>query len=118
MIVRLKDGVSLDKVHHKIYLAVGMIAPTFEGAGLTEMVLTAGNEPGHTTNPDPKRQFHRLPDGTAQAIDVRSKNVPVALKDQVLAELKEILGPSYFVDLEFKGQPNEHYHIQYEGRRS
>lgn len=45
-----------------------------------------------------------------EAFDCRSKNIKD--KEIALSELKDILGVSYFVDLEYKDSPNEHYHIQ------
>lgn len=116
MIIRLKSGVSLDYTHHKVFYAIGLIAPLAEQYGITELWVTAAREHGHTTNPDPKRQFHWLPDNTCQAFDMRTHDMTGDKHDAVRV-FGRILGPTFDVILENEGGDNEHIHTQYDPDR-
>ena len=112
--IRLKNAaVSLDNVHPRIFLAIGFAAPIWERYGSPDLWVTAANEAGHTTNPDPQRQYHRLPDGRCQAADLRTKSIPHAADRQAACiELAGILDLSYDVLFEKPGQDGEHCHVQ------
>jgi hypothetical protein len=58
--IRLKDGVSVDRVHPRVCLANATAVPIWTRYGSQDLWITAANEAGHMTNPDPTRQFHRL----------------------------------------------------------
>jgi len=116
MIIRLKDGVSLDHMHHRIYSAIGLLAPLFDQFGCRELWITGARERGHTTNPDVGRQFHWLPDSTCQAIDIRTHDI-TGDKHDMQRIVARLLGPSYDVILESIGTSNEHLHIQYDPER-
>ena len=121
--IRLKPGVVLDNVHPRIFFALAMAAPIWERYGSPELWVTAANEAGHTTGP---RGFHRLPDGTCQAVDLRTWNIP-AREHRLLAvqELGAILGPLYDVLFEEeikdpttgKVLRGEHCHAQHDPER-
>lgn len=115
--IRLKDGIDLDSVHGKIYFAVSMADRVWEQFGFPECWITAANEPGHTTNPDPYRQFHLLPDGTCQACDFRTHQFNSVQKHEARRILASILGKDYDVLLENEDKSNEHIHVQYDPKR-
>lgn len=115
--IRLKPGVDLDSVHPKIYFAIIMADQVWKQLGFEEVWVTAANEPGHTTNPDPMRQFHLLPDGTCQACDLRIHQFTPENKKEARRILASILGKEYDVILESEGKANEHIHVQYDPNR-
>ena len=111
--VRTKTGVSLDNTHQRIFLAIAIAAKLWEAHGV-DLVITGANETGHHTNPDPTKQFHRLPDGSCKAVDLRSWNLPPTLRSQMLTDLRKALGPGYDVLYERPGEQGEHYHIEWD----
>ena len=115
--IRLKDGVSLDRVDRHVFHAVAIADEIWARHGAAECWVTAGNEPGHKTNLDRSRQFHRLPDGTCQAADLRTHNLPPANVKPAVDELARTLGPLYDVLLEHPGEPIEHCHLQFDPDR-
>ncbi len=117
IIVRIKAGVSLDKVHPKVFFAIALAGTAWEQLGAAELWITAGNEAGHTTNPDPLRQFHRLPDGSCQAIDLRVHQFTGTNKHEARRILASMLGVNYDVILEKEGLPDEHIHVQWDPDR-
>lgn len=113
--IRLKSGVSLDNVHHRVFLAIALAAPIWAKYGSPDLTITAGNEDGHSRGP---RGFHRLPDGTCQAVDLRTKSIPeLEHRRQACAELAAILGPDYDVLFEKPGDKQEHAHVQLDTER-
>lgn len=111
--IRLKNGTSLDNVHPRMFLVIGFAAPIWRKYHVDDLWVTAGNEAGHTTNPDPAKQYHRLPDGTCQAVDLRTKSIAeLEHRRQAVKELTDILGPDYFVQHENPGEDNDHCHVQ------
>src|SRR5262245_50489306 len=117
-LVRIKEGVSLDRTHPKLWFAIAMAARVWGQFGLAELWITGAHEPGHTTNPDTHRQFHLLPDGTCQASDLgvhKFKNDEQKREAQRI--LSSILGKYYDVLLEKLGTPQEHMHVQYDPER-
>ena len=111
--IRLKTGVVLDNVHPRIFFALAMAAPIWEKYGSPELTVTAANEDGHATGP---RGFHRLPNGTCQAVDLRTWSIPEQEhRHAACRELAGILGAAYDVLYERPGQRGEHAHIQFTG---
>lgn len=113
--IRTKAGVSLDNVHHRIFVVIALAAPVWAKYGSPDLTVTAANESGHSTGP---RGFHRLPDGTCQAVDLRTWSIPV-LEDRhkACAELARLFGQHYDVLYEKPGERGEHVHIQYDPER-
>jgi len=113
--IRVKPGVSLDNVHPQIFLAIGLAAPIWQRYGAPELWVTAANEEGHSTGP---RGFHRLPNGTCQAADLRTWNIPEpADRHKAVEELAEHLGRYFDVLYEKPGQQGEHVHLQWDEER-
>lgn len=50
-----------------------------------------------------------------RALDLRTNDLSPTLKRRLAKDLALLLGPDYFVDLEYEGRPNEHIHLQYNG---
>lgn len=94
-----------------------MMDRVWEQLGFHECWITAAREAGHHTNPDPKRQFHLLPDGTCQAVDGRTHQFSTPQKREARRILASILGKDYDVILEAEGEANEHIHVQYDPTR-
>ncbi len=121
--IRLKPNVSLDNVHSRIFLAIGLTAPIWDRYGSPDLWVTAANEPGHGTG---LRGFHRLPDGVCQAADFRTWTIPsVRDRRRAVDELAAQLGPLYDVLFEEelrdptsgKVLRGEHVHIQFDPDR-
>lgn len=52
---------------------------------------------------------------TASAIDIRSHNFPsAASKRTFITDVLSRLGPGYDMLLEYEGQPNEHFHLEFD----
>jgi hypothetical protein len=114
-VIRTKAGVSLDNVHHRVFLAIALAAPIWAKYGSPDLTVTAANEDGHSTGP---RGFHRLPDGTCQAADLRTWSIPeLEHRKQACAELAGILGEKYDVLYERPGEKGEHAHVQWDPDR-
>lgn len=112
--IRLKNpDISLDNTHPRIWTAVAVAAEVW-AQWRVDLVITAANEAGHETNPDPEKQFHRLPDGTCQAVDLRVWNLPADARREAADELKVRLGMDYDVLYEKPGEPGAHVHVEYD----
>lgn len=120
--IRLKAGVSLDNVHPRVFLIIGFAAPIWAKYGSPDVWVTGANEDGHSTGP---RGFHRLPDGTCQAVDLRTWTIAEPEHRRMAAkELAGILGPLFDVIFEVelrdatgKITRGEHVHVQYDPER-
>jgi hypothetical protein len=113
--IRLKKGVSLDNCHPRVFLIIGFAAPIWDKYGSKDLTVTAANEEGHSKGP---RGFHRLPDGTCQAVDLRTWSIPeLEARHRAVKELAGILGPIYDVIYEKPGLTGEHAHVQYDPER-
>ena len=111
--IRLKAGVSLDNTHPRLFATIAMAATIWQRYGAADLWITAANEEGHTTNPDPWRQFHRRPDGTCHAVDIRTWNIPtIPARYRAVQALTLALGAEWDVLYERPGQVGEHAHVQ------
>ncbi len=123
MIVRLKGATSLDRVHHEVFRAIAAAATVWAKHGADELWITGANEPGHSTGP---RGFHRLPDGTCQAVDLRTWNIADhEARHEAATELAAELGPMFDVLYEEEVRDpttgtvlrGEHVHVQHDPER-
>jgi hypothetical protein len=72
----------------------------------TELRITSGND---STHMDGSKHY------TDEALDVRSKSFPSRhLKNEFIRLVKFRLGSAYQGILESEGQPNEHFHFEYD----
>ena len=121
--IRLKPGVSLDNVHPRIFHLIAVAGPIWAKYGSTDLWITGANEPGHGVG---SRGYHRLVDGTCQAVDVRTWTIsdPISRR-QAVDDLAAEVGSLY--DVLFEEQRNdpltgavlrgEHAHCQYDPAR-
>lgn len=114
MHVRFKDGVTVDNAHAQVFFAIYRACAVWESFNQKELWITGGREHGHTTNPDPNRQFHWLPDSTCQAIDLRVHMWKSVVQEEARDLLAKSLGPDFDVILEFKGTDKAHIHVQFD----
>lgn len=100
MKVRLKDkSVNLDKVDPIMFYAIHETALVYEQRGYT-LTLTSVNDGVHSPN-----SLH--PKG--RAFDARTRNVPVAERPALRADVQEVLGEDFDVVLE-----KDHLHVEYQ----
>lgn len=101
----VKPGVIFKNLRPEIYKLFGLLDNTWAAYGAT-CVITSGNDGVHKIG-----SFHYKD----LAIDLRSKNLPSdRIKEGVLGKLRHKLGKNYDVFWEYPGQPNEHFHIEYD----
>lgn len=102
-IVRVKDGVSFLVIApggFEILRAVTTVAKQFPN----DLTITSGTDGMHSGISDP---HHR-----GEAYDIRTQDLPIDIKNQVLALLQKLLGEKFYAFLESPGTPNEHIHCQ------
>lgn len=100
--LKFKAGVIVPKV---VIIAAAVINAANELSFAGDVTVTSGSDPGH---------MHGSKHYTNEALDVRSKTVPTALKHKWLAVIKRRLGRDYDVILEHEGKAQEHFHIEYD----
>lgn len=101
----VKEGVVFKRLTPEMLHVMDVVESVFEGFKIDPVITSAA---------DGKHRVGSL-HGYDQALDWRSKNLPSdSAKQEVLRELREILGSDYDVILEALGRPNEHYHIEYD----
>jgi hypothetical protein len=70
-----------------------------------QLDITSANDSTHSAIPL-SRHF------TNEALDIRSHDLTEEVKDRFLLALSRALGPGFFSQIENRGQPNEHIHVQ------
>ena len=70
-----------------------------------QLDITSANDSTHSKVPLSRHY-------TNEALDVRSHDLAEDVKDRFLIALSRMLGPGFMVQIEFRGGPNEHIHIQ------
>lgn len=102
--LKFKDGVRWDGVSPEIIVAILAIEEIITGFSYDHICwITSIRDGAHKAE---SRHY------IGEAFDCRSKNIMAGVsKGDVLVELKKAL-PGYFVQIEYEGQDNEHFHIQ------
>ena len=105
--IMVKSGVVFKALHKEIYNVFPVIEHAFAPYGVQGVyaVITSANDGQHMTT---SKHYADL------AIDLRSKHLRPEDKPKVLAALESALGPDYDIILECPGQPNEHFHCEYD----
>ena len=98
--MKIKAGVKVQGLKPEILLALMIIEPILV-AHRQELVITAGIEGRHSA-----KSRHRL----GMAVDVRSRDVPIAQIGKVEHLMHEALGDEFYIKFE-----THHYHIQFNG---
>jgi hypothetical protein len=104
--MRWLDTVSFKDLHPAMVLAVLRIDSIVARSawGGDGAIITSGNDSVH-------KEGSKHYEG--KALDFRTHNWPASTKQQVFRDVKAALGPTFFVDLEDSGLPNEHLHVQF-----
>ena len=71
----------------------------------TNVFITSGNDSKHM--PGSKHYSN-------EALDVRSKNFNISIRNKLIKIINRRLGKNYQVIMEDDGKPNEHIHIEYD----
>ena|SRR5689334_13825065 len=113
--MRLKPDVVLANLRPQTVLAMQVaesVIKRIAGVGF-ELRITSGSDGKHPGKPVAGEATD--PHYTGRAFDFGIKDIPEAMRQQVIFALADALGPQYRVFHESIGQPNEHGHVQYEG---
>jgi len=70
-----------------------------------QLDITSANDSTHSKVPLSRHY-------TNEAMDIRSHDLAEDVKDRFLITLSRMLGPGFMVQIEDRGQPNEHIHVQ------
>lgn len=107
MKLRLKEGVVLDGIDHRMLMALESVAYYAERLGLKELVVTSARDGVHS-----KGSLH--PKGLA--LDFRTKTIKT--KEGKLQFHRDIADDllEFDVLLEDLGRANEHLHVEYDPR--
>jgi hypothetical protein len=70
-----------------------------------QLDITSANDSTHSAIPL-SRHF------TNEAVDIRSHDLAEDVKDRFLLTLSQMLGSGFFAQIEDRGKPNEHIHVQ------
>lgn len=97
-----KPEVLFKDINAAIYYAIGIAEEVYKRNGAT-LVVTSANDGEHM-----KGSFHYV----GCAVDIRTRDLPVALRTIVYEQLNDRLNPLGF-DVIFEGEP-PHIHIEYD----
>ena len=101
--IRFKDGVKVQGIKTQIWLAIQVAEQIWAGFPLT---VTSLNDGQHVAG-----SLHY----SGMAVDLRTKNLPLAIKQARVDDLAAALPEGYVVLLEKLGEENEHCHVHYGG---
>jgi hypothetical protein len=102
--LRFKATVKLTGLWSQMVLAATVVDSIYVADGTLECWITSANDSRHS-----ERSWHYK----GRALDFRTKNY-VGDKQELLARVKECLGPNYDVVLEAVNTENEHLHVEYD----
>lgn len=103
--ISIKNGAKLDGLRAEILLGFFIIAKVFSDHEY-DITMTEATGGDHM-----KTSLHYK----GLALDIRSKNiVSKAMKHQMLEECAMALGDNYDFIIEDEGQPNEHFHVEFD----
>jgi hypothetical protein len=105
-LLRFKAGVKVPKT---TIIAVAFLNAAHVLNVDAQLLVTSGNDGVHMTG---SRHYQD------RALDFRTKDLPAAVKRQLVAAVLQRLGPDYQAFLEDVGGPNEHLHIEHDPKGS
>lgn len=108
--MKVKDGVILAGLVPELDDALAVVEECYAQVG-AECWITSGRDGVH--HGSPVEGGTRDPHYEGKAVDVRLWNVPLEHRAQLIANIRDRLGPEYVVLWENRGQPGEHAHIQW-----
>ena len=101
----VKSTAVIELTKKEMYFASGVVEAVFADIGLSP-VITSGSDSVHM-----RQSLHAI----GQALDYRTKHIPLLTKDFVIKTIKKILEPLGFdVLLRDAGKDNEHLHIEFQ----
>ncbi len=103
MAVRLKQGVKIVGLQAEMAVALQVIDGVYERIGVSETVITSGLDGRHSAT-----SRHYL----GYALDIRTRNVPMAQREELTKQVKKALGQDFFVLLE-----RDHLHVNIKPKR-
>lgn len=103
-VVRLKAGVSLAGIQPEMVVALRVLEDVYDRLGVSEVVVTSCTDGTHSPS-----SRHYL----GFALDLRTRNVPAAQRDELTTQVKKALGQDFYVLLE-----SDHLHIDFRPRRT
>jgi hypothetical protein len=112
MAIKFKEGVRVGRGPSPRLVLALMVADQVYAEHGADCVVTSLDDSDHST-----RSRHYI----GEAVDLRVKHVSSDTADEIFDELFHRLlplGPEYLVLREFRGEPQDHIHIQYQGMRS
>lgn len=98
----LKAGVSLKGIVPQMVIAHAIIQHAY---GIYPCMITSGNDSKHGKN-------SKHPKG--EALDFRTKDLPLAWKPILITMVKTRLGKEFDVVFESEGLENEHMHVEWD----
>jgi hypothetical protein len=109
--IKLKDGVTWEGVQPEIMVGLSYLYASFIIHDQFMLVVTS-------TRYDYDKHMKGSKHYEGQAIDIRSRNIPQNERYLILSHAVKSLakyhGKDYYLFLEAKGTPNEHYHLEYD----
>lgn len=103
--LRWKDSVSFKSLQPVMVLAAQRVNEIYAQLAVNECWITSANDGRHQVG---SRHYDGL------ALDFRTRNVPVALRQGLAKDVRDALGPEFDVLLESFKQANEHLHVEYQ----
>ena len=107
MALKWKNSVRFDDLHAAMILAALRVDAIYQAFDVKECWITSANDGQHTS----KSKHY---DG--RALDFRTHNIGGNVVAVVARAIRDALGPQFTVLLEDLARPNEHIHVQYNGR--
>lgn len=103
--ISIKNGAKLDGLRPEILLGFIIVAKVFEDHKY-DITMTEATGGDHM-----KTSLHYK----GLAVDIRSKNIPFKdMRQQILDECNIALGDNYDFILEDEGDPNSHFHLEFD----
>lgn len=96
--------VRVASISPRVFRAIADAAVVYGNHGCN-LIVTSLNDGEHRKN-----SLHY----SGRAVDLRTHNVPAALRPVIAAELREVLGSEFDVVHEKAGTPNEHIHVEWD----
>lgn len=107
IILKFKPSVRVLGIRPEMVLATIVIQSAYERKGV-DCVVTVGMDGQHSIGSE-----HY----TGLALDFRLHNVSQPVRDGLVAEIRDALGPDFDVIWEAAGTENEHLHVEYDPKQ-
>jgi len=102
--MRWLDSVRFKDIQAVMGIAVGRIAAIYMTYNV-ECWITSAND---STHKDGSKHY------LGKALDFRTHNIPQDKKQRLFEEIRSALGPEFLVLFEYRGEAEEHIHVECE----